>query len=267
MEDDGGMPMEQFDIAPFKTSLSGEVAVVTGAAMGNGAAIARGLSLCGAKVIMADLNPDILSQTVEAIRAEGGDVTGAVADVADHAACKALAATVQDTYGPASILINNAGICRRVPTGEDGFLGSIQVQLNVNALGSAQMVEALLPQLKITRGRVVNIGSIASFVATTGGVGYGMSKGAVLLMTKTLAAELAPFGIRVNGIAPGVIKTPMTEPTRAKADTVDKYFDHIPFRRFGEAIELVGPVLFLASAQSSYVTGVMLPVDGGFSSV
>lgn len=267
MTTENTLPIESFDLSAFRGVMSGEVAVVTGAAMGNGAAIARGLARCGARVIMTDLNPEVLAQTVAEIRAEGGEVTGVTGNVANRDECLALAETVEQTYGPASILINNAGICRRVPTDESGFINSIRVQLDVNALGSVHMVEALLPQLKATRGRVVNIGSIASFVATTGGVGYGMSKGAVLLMTKTLAAELAPFGIRVNGIAPGVIKTPMTEPTRAKADTVEKYFDHIPFRRFGEAEELVGPVLFLASGLSSYVTGVMLPVDGGFSAV
>ncbi|PHP66783.1 3-oxoacyl-ACP reductase [Zhengella mangrovi] len=256
-----------FDPKRFHGLLTGDIAVVTGAAMGNGAAIAGGLAASGAKVVLADLNPEVLQQTVDTMRKDGAEVTGVRADVSSLADCEALAGAAAEAFGDVSILINNAGIVKRVPAQEEGFISSIERQLAVNALGSANMVKAFLPQLTRTRGRVVNIGSIASFVATTGGVGYGMSKGAALLLTKTLAAELAPVGIRVNGIAPGVIKTPMTKPTRANPESVEKYFDHIPFRRFGEPEELVGPVLFLVSSQSTYVTGVMLPVDGGFSAV
>ncbi|MCR8550607.1 SDR family oxidoreductase [Salipiger sp. P9] len=260
-------PIPSFDLAPFKGLLASDVAVVTGAAMGNGAAIARGLALCGARVVAADRDAEALAPTVEALRAEGGNVVGMTADVADAAGCQALAERVASEVGNTSILINNAGIVRRVGTGEDGFIASVESQLSVNAVGSVQMVSAFLPQLKATRGRVINLGSIASFRSTTGGVGYGMSKGAVLLMTQTLAAELAPFGIRVNGIAPGVIATPMTLPTRSNPETVKRYYEHIPFGRFGEPEELVGPALFLSSPQSSYITGVMLPVDGGFLSM
>ncbi|MDK3018399.1 SDR family NAD(P)-dependent oxidoreductase [Pseudodonghicola flavimaris] len=260
-------PDSRLDIGQFKGMLKSDIAVVTGAAMGNGAAIARGLALCGARVVATDRDAEALAPTVEAIRAEGGDIVGMTGDVSTMADCDALAESVAREVGPASILINNAGIVRRVLTDDDGFVASVEAQLSVNAMGSVQMVKAFLPQLKQTRGRVVNLGSIASFRSTTGGVGYGMSKGSVLLMTQTLAAELAPFGIRVNGIAPGVIATPMTLPTRSNPETVKKYYEHIPFGRFGEPEELVGPALFLVSAQSSYVTGVMLPVDGGFLSM
>lgn len=265
--EDSAQPEATFDIGQFKGVLTSEIAVVTGAAMGNGAAIARGLALCGARVVAADRDAKALAPTVEAIREEGGDIVGMTGDVSSLADCEALAEAVARDVGNASILINNAGIVRRVLTDDDGFIASVESQLSVNAMGSVHMVKALLPQLKETRGRIVNLGSIASFRSTTGGVGYGMSKGSVLLMTQTLAAELAPFGIRVNGIAPGVIATPMTLPTRSNPETVQKYYEHIPFGRFGEPEELVGPVLFLASAQSSYVTGVMLPVDGGFLSM
>ena len=262
--EDTTQPDAPFDLGPFRSLLGSDVAVVTGAAMGNGAAIARSLALCGARVVAADRDAEALAPTIEAIRAEGGEIAGVTADVSNGGDCEALAKAVTDAFGPASILINNAGIVRRVPTGDDGFIASVEAQLSVNAMGSVQMVKALLPQLKETQGRIVNLGSIASFRSTTGGVGYGMSKGSVLLMTQTLAAELAPFGIRVNGIAPGVIATPMTLPTRSNPETVEKYYEHIPFGRFGEPGELVGPVLFLVSPMSSYVTGVMLPVDGGF---
>lgn len=257
-------PVQSLEMARFKDLLKGEVAVVTGAAQGNGEAFARALAACGAIVVAADRDPAVLAKAVEAMKAEGGTVIGMEADVSDMAACQALADRVKAEVGDASILINNAGIVRRVLTDDDGFVASVEAQLGVNSMGSVHMVKALLEQLKATKGRVVNLGSIASFRPTTGGVGYGMSKGSVLLMTQALAAELAPFGIRVNGLAPGVIATPMTAPTRENPEVAQKYFEHIPMYRFGETEELVGPLLFLVSPMSSYVTGVMLPVDGGF---
>ena len=244
--------------------LAGDVVVVTGAAQGNGAAIAHGLAKHGAVVAMADRDAAKLQLAVDSVVAAGGRAQGFALDVSDMADCERFANEVQKRLGPASVIVNNAGIVRRTSVEDDGFVESMRDLFEVNTLGSAHMVKALLPQLKQTKGRVINIGSIASFAATTGGVAYGASKGGVLLMTKTMAAELAPLGIRVNGVAPGLIVTPMTEPTRANPDASRAYLEHIPMKRFGEAAELVGPVLFLASDLSSYVTGIMLPVDGGY---
>lgn len=262
--DDQPSSYPKFDLSQFKDLLANDIAVVTGAAMGNGAALARGLALCGAKVVATDRDAAALEPTVAAIRAEGGEIIGMTGDVSSADDCNALAARVAAEVGNASILINNAGIVRRVPVEEDGFLASIETQLSVNGIGSVGMVKAFIDQLKATKGRVVNLGSIASFRSTTGGVGYGMSKGSVLMMTQTLAAELAPLGIRVNGIAPGLIATPMTVPTRTNPETARRFMEHTPLGRFGDPEELVGPALFLVSPQSSYVTGVMLPVDGGY---
>lgn len=257
-------PVQSVDLTRFKDFLKGEIAVVTGAAQGNGEAFARALAACGATVVAADRDVELLSKTVASMKADGGNVIAMEADVSNMAACQALADKVAQEIGNTSILINNAGIVRRVLTGDDGFIASIEQQLGVNSMGSIHMVKALLDQLKATKGKIINLGSIASFRPTTGGVGYGMSKGSVLLMTQALAAELAPFGIRVNALAPGVIATPMTAPTRENPEVAKKYFEHIPMYRFGETEELVGPLLFLVSPMSSYVTGIMLPVDGGF---
>lgn len=258
---------EHFDLTRYPDLLKGDVAVVTGAAQGNGEAIAQGLASCGAKIAVVDRDEEKLAAVVNAIKAVGGQAVAYHLDVADMAACQKMAASVERDLGAASVLVNNAGIVRRVTVEEEGFIASIQDQFLVNTLGSAHLVKAFLIQLTATKGRVINIGSIASFAATTGGIGYGASKGAVLLMTKTMAVELAPLGIRVNGIAPGLMVTPMTAPTRNKPEAVRQYMDHIPMKRFGDAGELIGPVLFLASQLSSYVTGVMLPVDGGYLTV
>lgn len=251
----------------YPNLLKGNVAVVTGAAQGNGAAIARGLARYGARIAVADRDEQGARAVADSITENGGEASALHLNVADMEGCERGAAAIARELGPASILVNNAGIVRRVGIEEDIFLDSVKDQFSVNALGSAQMVKALLPQLRETRGRIVNIGSIASFNATTGGIGYGLSKGGVLLMTKTMAAELAQYGIRVNGIAPGIIITSMTEPTRNNAGVAARYLEHIPLNRFGEADELVGPVVFLVSTLSSYVTGVMLPVDGGYLAI
>jgi NAD(P)-dependent dehydrogenase (short-subunit alcohol dehydrogenase family) len=134
----------------------------------------------------------------------------------------------------------------------------------VNADGPMLMVRAFLPQLAATGGRIVNLASIMAVTAAPGLSGYASSKGALLQMTKALAHDLAPLGIRINAIAPGVIETPMTEATRDNPDSISKFMAHTPMKRVGQPEELVGPVIFLVSGMSSYVTGALLPVDGGY---
>jgi NAD(P)-dependent dehydrogenase (short-subunit alcohol dehydrogenase family) len=255
--------------------LQGEVAVVTGAAQGNGRAIALGLARAGATVAVADLNAAGASRTateIDALCAADGRSGGAASfatelDVADREACRRFADAVQARLGPAAVLVNNAGIIRRTAFDAEPFREDWAATFRVNVDGCANMVDAFLPQLRRTGGRIVNLGSILSFVAARNSASYAASKGAVLQLTKALAAELAADGIRVNGIAPGVIATPMTEATRADPAALARFMNHTPMGRVGEPDELVGPVLFLASRLSSYVTGVMLPVDGGYLAV
>lgn len=247
--------------------LVNDVAVVTGAAQGNGAAIARGLAACGATVAVADVNRAGAERVAGEIVDAGGTAASFVLDVTDRSACVAFAAAVEAQLGSVSILVNNAGITRRTPPGSDDFLKNLDAQFAVNVAGSANMAHALLQQLRRTRGRVVNIASIASFVAYRGSAAYAASKGAVKQLTKGLASDLAAEGIRVNAVAPGVIATPMTEVTRADPEAVGRFLAHTPMGRVGEPEELVGPVIFLASSLSTYVTGAVLPVDGGYLAV
>lgn len=244
--------------------LAGDVAVVTGAAQGIGAAIARGLATSGASVIVVDRYAEGACATANAIKAVGGHAEGYGLDVADRAACFAFATTAREVFGDVAVLINNAGITRRTAPDDPEFLNHLDAQIAVNLNGTANMTIALLPQLRRTKGRVVNVGSIASFVAYRNSASYAATKGAVIQLTKPLAADLAADGVRVNGIAPGVIATPMTEGTRANPEVMARFLNHTPMGRVGEPEELVGPTLFLASRMSSYVTGVMLPVEGGY---
>jgi len=244
--------------------LDGDVAVITGAAQGNGAAIARGLAAAGAAVLLCDMNEAGAKAEATGIREKGGRAEGFALDVSDRAACIAFADRAKAVFGNVSILVNNAGITRRTAPHDADFLDHLDAQVAVNLTGTANMVVALLSQLKATRGRVVNLGSIASFVGYRNSASYAASKGGVIQLTKALACDLAAEGVRVNGIAPGVIATPMTEGTRTNPEAMARFMAHTPMGRVGEPEELVGPVLFLASRLSSYVTGTMLPVDGGY---
>lgn len=251
-----------------KPLLASEVAVVTGAAQGNGRAIALGLAKAGAAVAVADINGTGAQAVAAEIIAAGNKAFGAALDVSDASACVAFAASVESALGAAcSVLVNNAGIIRRVAIDDPDYDRHWLETLTVNVTGMKNMTRALLPQLRKTKGRIVNLGSINSFATGPRATTYTASKGAVLQFTRALAAELAPEGIRVNGIAPGVIDTPMTEATRNDPAAIGRFMAHTPMGRTGKPEELVGPVLFLASEMSSYVTGAMLPVDGGYLTV
>lgn len=244
--------------------IEGTVAVVTGAAQGNGKAIAEGLARAGAKVALCDMQLAQAEEIAAALRAAGHVATAFAVDVADPASVGRLAAEVEASLGPTGILVNNAGIIRRTPVGSETFETDWSAVIAVNSTGPMLMVRAFLAQLRSTRGRIVNLGSIMSVSAGPGLVAYAASKGAVLQMTKALAHDLSPDGIRVNAIAPGVIETPMTVATRNDPEAIGRFMAHTPMKRPGQPEELVGPVLFLASNLSTYVTGVLLPVDGGY---
>jgi len=251
----------------MKLYFNTQVVLVTGAGQGNGAAIARAFGDAGAKVAVVDRNRDTAQSVAAQIVSAGGSAAAFQLDVSDAGACAVLAGAVQERLGPVNVLVNNAGILIRGAFGEGDSLGDWSRTLAVNLSGPYHMVLAFLEQLKATRGCVLNVASIQSFVATPNSAPYTASKGGVAQLTKALASELAPHGIRVNAIAPGFIATPMTQTTLADAEKTARLLAHVPMKRPGEAEELAGPALFLCSAQASYVTGAILPVDGGYLSI
>jgi NAD(P)-dependent dehydrogenase (short-subunit alcohol dehydrogenase family) len=244
--------------------LHGRIALVTGAGQGNGRAIAKGLAKAGARVVVTDLNEENAKLVAAEIRAAGSDAIAYKLDVTSSDACQALAKTVATEIGNIDILVNNAGIIIREGLDSPQVASNLERTLNVNVMGSFLPSHAWLDALKQTRGVIINVGSIASSTGIPNVVGYSPSKGAVKLMTQALAVELAKDGVRVNAIAPGVIETPMTSYTREAPERLDKFMLRTPMARVGQPEELVGPVVFLASGMASYVTGVTLPVDGGF---
>lgn len=244
--------------------LTGRLALVTGAGQGNGRAIAMGLAKAGARVVVTDINQLTIEQVQGEIRAAGGQAWAYVLDVTSNHDCVTLAQQVAADLGQVDLLVNNAGVIFREGIDSPNVLVNFQRTMDINVNGTFNVTYALLSALRATRGSVINVASIAAFAGLGGGVGYAPSKGAVKLLTQSLAIDLAKDGVRVNAIAPGVIETAMTVFTRERPEILQKFMLRTPMARVGQAEELVGPVVFLASEMASYVTGVTLAVDGGF---
>jgi NAD(P)-dependent dehydrogenase (short-subunit alcohol dehydrogenase family) len=254
--------MIEFNGSPL---LDGQVAVVTGAGQGMGREIAIGLAAAGAKVVVADVNVQTTEETAALITQQGGIAWTVLWDVSDPDQAKQAAIRVHELAGDASILVNNAGIHRRGQFGDEGHLDVWREVMAVNLDGIMYGVTAFLEQLKRTKGNIINLASIQSFTAAPNfTTAYAASKGGVAMLTKSLAVDLAQHGVRVNAIAPGFIETPQTAASRANPERVAFVMSHTPMKRAGRADEMAGPAVFLASHLASFVTGVILPVDGGF---
>jgi len=241
--------------------LDGRIAVVTGAGSGIGEAIAVAMAQAGARVVSVDIN---IGAAVRVAKAIGGDATGIACDVTDRAACDGLAAGVRNTIGPVSILVNNAGIIRRGKVTDTNTRRDWDETIAVNLSGPYNMVTAFLDQLRETKGAIINIGSIQSFVALPNSAAYTTTKGGIRLLTAHLAMELGPMGIRVNAIGPGFTATPLNVDARQNTEYMANFTGRIPLGRIGRPEDIAGPAVFLASDMAAYVTGVTVPVDGGY---
>ena len=252
--------------------LANHIAAVTGAGSGIGRAIASGYAREGARVVVLDINGDAAAETAKEILDAGDKAESFVLDVTKRDDCIAMAKQIADKVGPVSILVNNAGIARR-----NGMLGASEAVIKdwediiaINLTGVFNVTHAFLAPLRAARGRIVNIGSIQSFVhlKTPSSPAYTASKHGVLGFTKALAAELGAEGVRVNAIGPGFIETPLNEKVRASNSELAKTFiAHTPLGRAGKAEDIVGPAIFLASDLSAYVSGTIVMVDGGYRTI
>ena len=252
--------------------LQNHIAVVTGAGSGIGRAIALGYAREGAQVMTLDINGETAVKTAAEIGAAGGKARPFTLDVADRPACSKVADEIAREVGAVSILVNNAGIIRRnaLTAEADAVAKDWRETMAVNLDGVFNVTQAFLGALRATKGRIVNIGSIQSFVhvRTPSSAAYTASKHAVLGFTRALAAELGKDGVRVNAIGPGFIATPLNARTRANhPELVQVFIDHTPLGRAGEPEDIVGPAVFLASDLSAYVTGAIVMADGGYRAI
>ena len=252
--------------------LENHIAVVTGAASGIGRAIASGYGREGAQVVLLDTNEQAADEAAEDIRRSGGRASSYKLDVTKRDDCVRIAKLVSEQVGQVSILVNNAGINRR-----NAFAGEASAVIkdwediiSINLNGVFNVTHAFLEPLRASRGRIVNIASIQSFVhvRTPNSPAYTTSKHGVLGFTRALAAELGKYGVRVNAIGPGLIETPLNAAVRANNPELIKIFmDHTPLGRAGQPEDIVGPAIFLASDLSSYVTGSIVMADGGYRAI
>jgi gluconate 5-dehydrogenase len=250
-------------LRPF--DLSGRVALITGGGSGLGLAIAQGLAAAGAKVVLNGRTAGKLEVATAELRAAGFAADCAVFDVADSAAVRAGVDDVLGRFGRVDILVNNAGIQHRAPieTFSDEDWHRV---LATNLDAPFFMARALIPQMKARRsGKIINICSLASTLARPTTVPYQTSKGGIAMLTRGLAVELAPHGIQVNGIAPGFFRTEMNTALTNNPEFNSWVEKRTPAARWAEPEELAGTAVFLAAPASSFVTGQILYVDGGFT--
>lgn len=245
--------------------LTGKVAIVTGGNGGIGYGIAQGLARAGASIVVAARQADKSAQAAAALRAIGVDALSVTVDVQDEASVQTMVQTAAEAYGRLDILVNNAGInIRKAP--QDYTLEEWQQVITTNLTGVFLCSRAVYPYLvKAGGGKIINIGSMTSIFGSNVSPAYAASKGGVVQLTKSLAIFWAKDNIQVNAILPGWIHTDLT--ASASPERYQFIRARIPHGRWGEPDELAGAAVFLASRASDYVTGIALPVDGGYTSM
>ena len=241
--------------------LSDGVAIVTGGSRGIGRAIVEVLAAAGMDVVLTYRQDSVAAAEVVAA-GRGLRITAEPLDVRDAAACTAFVEKVVDRTGRVDLLVNNAGVIRDNPLtiiDEE----ELRVVMETNMTGTFNMARAVAPHMiSARRGKIINISSVAGEKGGRGQTNYAASKGAINGFTRSLAVELAPRGITVNAVAPGVVETEMSREVRERA--AEEVLSRILLRRIGRPVDVAYAVWFLASRYADYITGEILHVDGGF---
>ncbi len=251
-------------------AMNDKVVLVTGAASGIGRATALRFAGVGAAVVVADVNSDGANEVADTIQGSGGSAVAMVGNVADNNAAEEMVAAALSSFGRLDVLINNAGITRdalsvRVKDGEVKRMTAEQwdAVLDVNLKGAFLCAQAAaVPMIEQKSGRIINTASVGAR-GNIGQANYAASKAGVIGLTNTLALEFARYGITVNAVAPGAVKTPMTAGIPEKV--MERMVSNIPLRRMAEPDEIAGVHIFLASDDAAYITGQVIWVDGGMT--
>jgi len=256
--------------------LVGKVAIVTGGASGIGAETARLFAAHGAKVLLTDSNAALGKNIAEEIAAAGGTAMFAAQDVRNEAQWQAIVAQAEKAYGKVDILCNIAGVSGRDPKLNmqptvgprlaDYTLEHWHGVMEVNATGVFLGTKAAIPAMqRAGGGSIINISSICGIIGSHANAAYHASKGAVRLLSKATAIQYAPDKIRVNSVHPGFVDTPMTRPGHSNPEIARKRLEATPLGRFGTPADIAAGCLYLASDESSWVTGSELVIDGGMT--
>lgn len=244
--------------------LHGKVAIVTGAAGGMGKADALLFAKEGAKLAITDLQQDKLQEVVREIKQNGGEAIGFSHNVASEEDWIRVVEETVAHYGKIDILVNNAGISSAIPFLETSVEQWDKV-MSINVTGTFLGQKHVIPHMIGNGGgSIVNISSIAGLTGGSGAGAYTASKGAVRMLTKATAIDYAKHGIRVNSVHPGYIATPMTVDLFADEGMKQWFLSQTPLPRLGKPEDIAAGVLFLASDESSFITGIELPIDGGY---
>lgn len=238
-------------------------ALVTGAAAGIGAACARRLAQEGLAIGVLDLDEARCAATVDAIRADGGEAVALGADVSDRGQVRAAVATLRATFGPVTVVVNNAGVTDFTPFEQitEKLFDSVYT---INVLGPIIVTQEVLADMKAAGwGRVVNISSSSAQTGAAGMATYSSSKGAVITPTRSLALELGPLGITVNTIPPGSVTGTITSDAHISTEGAERLAASLPVRRVGRPEDIANACAFLCSEASGYVTGQIIGVNGG----
>lgn len=241
--------------------LKDKVALITGGARGIGQAIAMVFAKEGADIVVADVNLELAGKTAAAIQALGRKALALEMDVTDYAKVEEGVNKILDKFGKVDILVNNAGI-----TKDNLLLRMSQAEwdavINVNLKGTFNCIKAVSrPMVKQRSGRIISIASIIGLMGNWGQANYAASKAGIIALTKTVAKELASRNINANAVAPGFIQTDMT--AKLPEDVKAKMMEAIPMAKLGTPQDVANVCLFLASEESSYITGQTIIVDGG----
>ena len=249
--------------------LDGKIALVTGASYGIGFAIASGFAKAGATIVFNDINQDLVNKGLAAYQAAGISAHGYVCDVTNEDQVAELIAKIEKEVGVIDILVNNAGIIKRIPMCEMTAAQFRQV-VDIDLNGPFIMAKAVIPSMiKKGHGKIINICSMMSELGRETVSAYAAAKGGLKMLTKNICSEYGEYNIQCNGIGPGYIATPQTAPLRELQPDGSRHpFDQFiisktPAARWGEAEDLQGPAVFLASDASNFVNGHILYVDGG----